>query len=80
MSKDELSFANTGMNFFAQESVQIELLKIFKKFLERSLKFLQQQSQTVQKITPSGLKTKKDQSLSIITKNKKFTEDMEQMK
>jgi hypothetical protein len=44
------------------------------------LKFLQQQSQTVQKITPSGLKTKKDQSLSIITKNKKFTEDIEQMK
>ncbi len=41
MSKDELSFANSGMNLFAQENVQIELLKIFKKFLERSLKFLQ---------------------------------------
>jgi hypothetical protein len=42
MSNDEVSFANSGINVFAAENVQIELLKIFKKFLEKSLKFLNQ--------------------------------------
>ena len=81
MMKDEISFANSGMNLFAQESAQVELLKIFKKFLERSQKFLAQtQNGGPQEIATTGLKTKKDQSLALVNKNKKFSEDIETVK
>jgi len=69
LTKEEISFTNNGLRIFSQDFIQQELLKIFRKFLEKSSLFLGVKSQQEVKkknVQPAGLKVKKDQALILV--------------